>query len=356
VTKVYNYGDNLLKKFPDIKQRLAEGRMIPHEVEIHPPPIGEAPCWLRCKHCFTQTKFEQEEKIPKDRLIEIIHQIGEGSPKTGEKPEKIILVGFRTDPLNSLAIEGAVQAVKDKGMALGVATKGLRISNELANLLTKRNERGDYITFSIDAGNSATYNEVHGVGHSTARLYERVLANICRLVEYRSRHQSPLKIRATYLLTDDNANSQVLQFIEDFLSIGVDTVRFSVPIVPKMGSQDRETWHYPLSEERLQEVEKLILPRVEEDKRVIYLDFEGNTEKVMPCYHRWIAPAVGYDGYLYPCCLVSSQEFDDLRIADLKETDFWDAYYSDIRLCFANVNCQCSRPSADMNLAVKRKM
>lgn len=354
---VYSYGENVCEKFADIPRRIKTGSLIPHQVEIHPPPRGKELCWLRCKHCYTQTDLGESQRISGERLVEILDEISQGSPRTGERPEKIILSGFRTDPLNSDIIGNVVEASKQAGFVTGVHTKGLRMTEELIEKLTSNSHTGDYISFSVDAGNNSTYNKVHGVRNPQARLYEQVRENIQRLMDGIRSSNSNLQVRATYLLTNENCDQQVLDFIEQFRELCVHTMRFSVPILPTMGLQERVSEFPKVSVHDLADFEQRFHAMEREDRNdLVYLEFGGNTKKTLPCWSRWLLPTVGYDGHLYPCCLVASQEFEALRIADLTKEKFWDSYYKQVALDFHGTNCQCDRKAAEIHQAVSSRL
>jgi MoaA/NifB/PqqE/SkfB family radical SAM enzyme len=353
---IYSYGETVLSKFPNLAERVESNTLIPHQVEIHPPPITRDLCWLRCKHCYTQTELDEIGRISSRRLVEIIEEISNGSPRTKERPEKIIISGFRTDPLNSSTILDVLKASKRGQFVTGVHTKGLKLTDELIDELVRDSLEDDYISFSIDAGNNATYNSVHGVKSFNARLYDRVRQNIERLMARVRTSGSDLKVRVTYLLTNENVDQQVSDFISHFVDSGVHTVRFSVPIFPTMGLQERVSdfpkmsiYDFNLFEEQFYELKK-------DGDNLVYLKFDSNPQGVMPCWSRWLLPTVGYDGYLYPCCLVSSEEFRSLRIEDLKEVGFWDAYHRQVDLNFGTSGCQCDRKAAEIHNVVNSRL
>lgn len=352
MTKLYSYGEPILERFPDLKERIKLDRVIPHQVEIHPPPKGENLCWLRCKHCYTQTDIDERERISSNRLVEIIEEISKGSSRTTEKPEKLIISGFRTDPLNSSTIDAVLETSKKGGFVTGVHTKGLVLSDALIDALTDDGLEEDYISFSVDAGNSQTYNLVHGVKNPRAKLYERVRENVSRLTERIRSSGSNLKIRVTYLLTRENCDQQVLDFIKHFNDLGVHTIRFSAPILPTMGEQRRDDDFPKISIYDLRVFEERFYGLKTEGDNLVYLKFEHNPHRVQPCWSRWLLPTIGYDGYLYPCCLVASKEFESLRIADLKEVGFWEGYYKRASLDFSVAKCQCDRATVEIHQAV----
>jgi hypothetical protein len=47
----------------------------------------------------------------------------------------------------------------------------------------------------------------------------------------------------------------------------------------------------------------------------------------LPCFARFIYPAIAYDGYLSNCSQSAAPHFRDMSLADLNKIDFWDAFY-----------------------------
>lgn len=260
---------------------------------------------------------------------------------------------METDPLNSGAVDAVVAAVKDAGLELGIHTKGLKLPPALIDGLVAGNTCADYVSFSIDAGTSPTYNLVHGLdGHRTS-LYETVKRNVRHLVTARNAAGSLLKVRATSLITGQNATlDEVTRCMDDFVALGIDSLRFSVPIVARMAERDERGRFPQVAPADLAAIEREIAARNAHDHRIVFQRFDANTRRTLPCYTRWLMPTIGYDGYLYPCCLVATAEFASLRIGDLKAADFWSTYHSERSLPYAHANCQCERKAEGINRSV----
>lgn len=352
--KVYEYKSKIFRKCPDLIQRIKDRNFYPLKVEIHLPPKTKELCWLKCKHCYTQGDINENQKISEQRVIELINEISNGSPINNKKPYQIILSGFRTDPLNSNYFDSVLKYSIEKNFSFGVHTKGIVLSEESIDNLIHGNSEEDYISFSMDAGDNKTYNLVHDIKNPKSLVFSRVVRNIEKLVNEKEKINSNLNIRATYLLTNENSGDSVDSFIKIFSDIGVDTIRFSVPIYPKMGNQDRKTIHEEISEKKLKELEDFFLNIKKENEKIVYLDFPSSSERVLPCFTRHIFPTIGYEGYLYPCCSVASKEFEILRIADLKEQSFWESFYKIKYLDYISANCQCDRNSSETNKEIFR--
>ncbi|MBU2561356.1 MAG: radical SAM protein [Nanoarchaeota archaeon] len=352
----YAYSDNLLDAFPDLEGRLASGRVVPYQVELHPAPSGRELCWLKCSHCYMQGDIDDAERVSGERLVDVIDDLSKGSPRTGERPKQLVISGFRTDPLNSASFVKIFRAAKERGFATGLHTKGLVLGEEAIRALAEESIQGDYMTFSVDAGDNSTYASVHDA-NGQSRLYNHVVENVRKLVESVRKRHSPLRIQATYLLTEENCGASVESFVKTFLDMGMDSLRFSVPILPTMAHQSRDSDFPSISDQALsgfKERFKGLSRRFGE--RLVYLRFEKRTRRTLPCYSRWLYPTVGFDGNLYPCCLTASKEFSAVRIADLKKEDFWGAYYRALPLDFTAADCQCDRKSEEVNLVLRQRM
>ncbi|MGH8549932.1 MAG: radical SAM protein [Methylococcales bacterium] len=332
----YEYTREIVNLYPDVSERWCQGTLVPAQVEIHLPPRSKRLCWLQCPHCYTHGGLVQGETIDANRIVALVRQIAAGSPKTGEGPRKIILSGVETDPMNSSAIHEVVAAVKTEGLALGIHTKGLKMDPALIARLVNDNTAEDYISFSIDAGDSQTYNLVHGIPQSEALLYEIVKRNVERLVAARNASGARLSIRATYLITGQNAGlDQAARFIDDFTAIGVDSLRFSVPIVPKMGQRD-ESGRFPqIAPDELGKIEQRLAARKQDNARIVYQKFDANTRRTLPCFTRWLMPAIGYDGYLYPVSVLHRGYSGVYGLADrrLKGAGFLGCLIIRIEIC-----------------------
>ena len=47
----------------------------------------------------------------------------------------------------------------------------------------------------------------------------------------------------------------------------------------------------------------------------------------LPCFARFVFPAISYDGFLSNCSQSGAVHFRDMSLGDLSKINFWDAYY-----------------------------
>jgi len=50
--------------------------------------------------------------------------------------------------------------------------------------------------------------------------------------------------------------------------------------------------------------------------------------RTLPCFSRFIYPAISYDGYLSNCSQSAATHFKDMALGNLHTQEFWDAFYN----------------------------
>jgi len=259
-------------------------------------------------------------------------------------------------------IENLISVVKDHKIIYGIHTKLLQIQDRLIDLLVTGGREGeDYISISLDAGDSATYNQVHSIPRGN--VFEKVLDNIRRIAQAGKRGLP--KIVATYLLDDNNSDEETLsKVIERCSQIGVEYLRFSIPQLPYCSNGDGD--YGLISMKKLSDAREFIQKQQKVNSaplEILFTDFPhesitfGLKKRVLPCHARWMFPAIGIDGFLYPCCQVATEEFKELRIADLSKVGFWDSFYAyeyqKDRMFMLNSNCKCDRKALEVNTKLR---
>ena len=70
----------------------------------------------------------------------------------------------------------------------------------------------------------------------------------------------------------------------------------------------------------------------------------------MPCFARFVHPAIGFDGQLYHCSESSSPNFSSMSLGNLQDRGFWESYYDydleKIKDAFSEMEknaCMCDR-------------
>lgn len=347
----YRYAENLLRRWPDLARRFAAGTVVPDQIEVQLPPRGRRLCWLACPFCYRETGRHADcPLLSASRAVELIEEIGEGHPRTGERPCRIVFSGVSTDPLNSRCIDSSVGAVRRCGLGLGIHTRMINLSNELIGQVVQA-KRGDYVSISLDAGTDAVFNRCHGV-RGGGPVLSRILGNVERLTRARDETALPLTIIGTYLLLDGNTDpAEIRTFARVLLGdIGFDLVRFSEPYVPNRFATGAE---FPSAgADHLARARECIAALQEEyGGKVTLLEFTRH-DRCLPCVTRWLQPVIGYDGYLYPCSQTSVPDFAELRVGDLATSGFWEAYSRVRSLDPGRAACLCDRKGFEINSAL----
>ncbi len=367
---IYRYGEWILSPFGEqVIDRIQGHTILPHHVEIHTPPKTKKLCWLQCSWCYGKYhRVNQETRVSPNRLLDIVSEICKDSHFAAQSASRIVFSGIMTDPLNSDAslLQSLIRTVKGNSIVYGLHSKFISLSNPIREVIVHGGRAGeDYLSISLDAGTSDTYNKVHHL--SGGSTFQRVLSNIQKITNIAS--SGLPKIIVTYLLQEANANTRdIIEAIRWCRDLGVPFIRFSTPQVQYQsnGRSDYST----ATQAQLGEAEEIILecqtamaPR----PQIILLPINPRRPIVPPsedksycCHSRWLFPAVGFDGFLYTCCQVASVEFKGLRIADLNTSSFWDAYYRyqypGDALLPARFPCQCDRKALDVNARLTRAL
>lgn len=321
----FNSADKLLEE-------VRNKTIVPRQVEVQPGRLtGRALCWMPCPYCYGGSSENNSDRLSPDRYLEIIRQTASG-PHGGVS--KLIFAGYATDPLNYEHIDDLIEVAIQNGQAVGVHSKLIKVSDHLIGQLTKiENSDGNYITVSVDAGSSQAYNSTHGLPNG-AKLYGKVLENIRRLVTARNEHNAKLDISANYLITLSNAsNEEAENAIRDLTEAGVDSIRFSFPQIPR-GFQSTKGTIIPTRKD-VRSIYNRLQPLMQSysgnKASVVLLDVDGDREisewRTLPCFARFIYPAISYDGFLSNCSQSAAPHFRDMALGDLKQRDFWEAYY-----------------------------
>lgn len=344
----YSYQSKYYGDVNELKNSILKKTILPYQVEVQPGPMSGDICWLKCPYCYGNTAQDLGERITPERYVDIMTQIAEGGVK------KVIFAGYATDPLLYEHIEDIVQVALNYNQIFGFHTKAINISDRLVKQITQPSIAPlSYFSISVDAGNNETYNKVHGVPQSQAKLYDKVIANIRRLVEGRCEMNTPLDISATYLLNPLNSSTQeVLKSIHDLREIGVDLIRFTFPQVPRGYSVSTNDPNIP-SHEQITEYMKRLRPLIEKENdnrcQVLILDLDSmhdvyQVPRSLPCFARYIFPSIGFDGWLSHCSESAAPHFRNLAMGNLQTQDFWEVFYNyDVDDFKREVNGACSK-------------
>jgi MoaA/NifB/PqqE/SkfB family radical SAM enzyme len=361
--KKYNFKSDYIEDFKVFRNEIIKKEIIPYQVEFQAPPRGKKICWLECPYCYGLSADNNGERLSKERGLEILKQIIGGGVK------KIIFAGYATDPLNCDYIGELLDLTISNKAIFGFNTKALKISDTFFNAL-KNNKIPDssYISLSVDAGSNETYNLIHDVKAKKVKIYDQVLKNAKKLGEIKKENYFDLS--AAYLVNINSANvNDYENFINDFMGVGCNVLRFSFPQPPKDIKTEKGV--VPTQEEinfYISDLNKLKKKYENENCLIIITNPDGehdiyNKPRTLPCYARYLFPTVGFDGWLYNCSQSSSPNFRSTALGNLNIDDFWKLFYNYdsqnldnfMSVCnkkIGNSGCRCDRKEHIVNQSV----
>lgn len=316
----------------ELVEKILAKTVVPYQVEVQPGRIkGRELCWMPCSYCYGGSSENTGERLTPERYVDIVNQTASGPHG---RVDKMIFAGYATDPLNYEFIDDLMDTSRALNQVMGVHSKLLRISDRLVDVLTRPGNRDtNYVTVSVDAGNSESYNASHSI-KTKANLYDKVVENIARLARSRNERGVPLDLATNYLVTRVNNDSAVVEKgIRDLIGAGVDSVRFSFPQVPR--GHENETGTIVPTRREVVEITARLKPVIDsfagEKTKVVLMDYDGeqgiSDRRTLPCFARFIYPAIAYDGYLSNCSQSGAPHFRDMALGNMQTRDFWDAFY-----------------------------
>jgi uncharacterized Fe-S cluster-containing radical SAM superfamily protein len=324
-TKYFKSSEELIKK-------IINKTVVPYQLEVQPGRIkGKKICWMPCSYCYGGSSENDGQRLQPERYIDILDQTNNGPHGS---INKIIYAGYATDPLNYEHIDGLIEKSINFGQVIGIHSKLIKISDNLVNLLTSSKiVDTSYLTVSVDGGDDKSYNMAHSLT-ANVKVYNRVIENIKKITSNAKNNLIKLDISSNYLVTNVNCSKdEVSKGIDNLIEAGVDSIRFSFPQLPR-GTNTHEGTIIP-NREQVKKIYSDIKPVIDQYKngktKVILIDYDAenqiNESRTLPCFSRFIYPAISYDGYLSNCSQSAATHFKDMSLGNLQNIDFWDAFY-----------------------------
>jgi len=298
----------------------------PYEVLIHP----SSSCNLRCQWCigehvpsenldkpnvfFSSDGSEKRSEMdiqnsladPKNMLkvlqsiidyketVQIKSNTGIESYTFGI--EAVSFSGLIGEPLSSKAsvIQG-IHLLADHGIRVGLFTNATLFDDNVITALL----RADYVLVSLDAATAKTYADLKFSGSMHGyRMYEKVIANVKKLILQKNIHNSKLAVNCSFILYPENY-FEVYEAAKLAKSLGINYFRIKQD---NSGSKR-------LSVDQIAEVKELILLAQTEldskDFKIITLHKDLSIEETQrvftTCQITDLMAAIGSDGHMYPC-------------------------------------------------------
>ena len=309
----YNYFDDFIKK-------LIICNAAPIQVELQP---GVGCGGYNCKFCYGYgQELAKGSELTQEDYFRLLDDI--------KKTVKFItLAGIKSDPLNNPHAYDIIQRIKENGFRLGIHTKGLLLNQNISNLLNANTAFGDFITFSIDASDSAVYNDLHGLPPK-ANFFAKVHENIKHLYERKKLTKSDLNVNVSYLFFKKNSlKEQIGKFVEMFGDIS-DAIRFSMPQIPNKAGKKP---NYYLSSSKEMQKTVASLQKKYPHKKIFFLDFADDAHETdfKYCYAQRFLAVIDHCGYVYPCPQITTMPFNQITYGNIKNKGFWEIWNSDNR-------------------------
>jgi len=194
---------------------------------------------------------------------------------------------------------------------LAIVTNGASLNEQIQ----RRLKNLKWIRFSADAITKETHSKVHRVPES---VFSIVIKHIKEIVE---RKTEDCKVGVSFVITKQNYH-EIEQAAHFYKDLGVDNIRFTFTYDPEGEGQ--------LTPEETRTAERSInqARNVEDEYFKVFgtmrrLEFysQPNTDFHF-CGYQFFTWAIGYDGVVYPCCIMKYHKgfaLGDLRELSLKE-------------------------------------
>ena len=338
----YDYFNELIRK-------LIESNTYPLQIELHP---GSSCQGFNCTYCYGKGQYLTKGfGLTEEDYAKLIKDLS-------HKINFLTLSGISSDPLTNPNIHYIVKQIKNNNLRVGIHTKGLLLNYELSELLNINTAYGDFITFGIDASNSKIYNLLHGLP-SHSNIFNIVKHNIESLFNLKLNYSSDLNINISYLLFTNNSSfDQLCDFVKLFSPIS-DRIKFSFPQIPNVSSVLPSFY----IKDRFSDIEKKVkkVQDVYPNSNIQMVSFSDSKHQTSfsTCNAMRFQAVIDFNGYIFPCPQVATNDFKNLSYGNIRENNFWDIWNSEkrIKLLHTNVTdlgCRiCDRKDENINIELE---
>lgn len=272
----------LLSKTGEIFQKVDQKLdPYPYCIEIYPTDI----CNQRCQYCFHGgLGFGEQRNIKKFMQVEDYAVLFK---EMTDLNINILSIAGGGEPFMFSNIIDVIDQAIANNLRVRIVTNGNFISPKAIDKILQCEE----IRFSVDTPDPETYSKIRKV---PARLHQRTLDNIARLVEAKKQRGSNVDIGATCIIGPNNA-TQLGEFSDLMLGqLGIDKVVFKYDIYGEFAADESSRAEV---NNQLNAAKERYRDKVE--IRPGLPDFQTG----LPCIVSYFKTAINPYGELYSCCL-----------------------------------------------------
>lgn len=301
-----------------VRNKITTGNFkVPEKIQVDP----EGSCPQKCSFCsyrsagwidmeyYTPEWFDgkHERIVPgKSGLsLEVMLRLCDSIKSMGIKETEITGGG---EPMVYPYITQMLTSLKNSSTQISLVTNGTNLRKLTPQLI---GDNFSWLRISINAATRETYKVVHGVD-----MFERVMSDV---QQFKERFPS-IKTYVSYCIIPRNME-EIVTATSQAKSIGLDGIKFNAVYTPSGDG---------LLTERQAEQVKEYLQQSEamaDDKFIVKNSFwkrdkYGINDSFDLCNFAHFMVAVGYNGKVYPCCIVKNRtgyEYGDLNKQNLEE-------------------------------------
>lgn len=221
-------------------------------------------------------------------------------------------------------IKDFLQECAYHNIEIGLVTNGVAFTSGVREVM--RRDKLKWVRFSVDAITPSVYSSVH---RTSAGAFSGLLRNIQELIAWRD--DSVTLIGISFVITKHNY-IQIAEAATFFKQLGVDSIRYTFTFDPNGdGALDPSQRQAALEALRLAEHETCDTFHVFGVNRLDVYSRPNNDFST--CGHQHFVWAIGYNGKVYPCCIMKYHE--GYEIGDLTKQTLKEVVFSDARREFA---------------------
>ena len=305
---VFDYADHFIAQLTRLHDPAR-----PMQVELHPGLHCDR---YQCPHCFGHGQRPLAGcTLTADEVDAALAEVMDSDPL-------IVMSGITTEPLTHPDAARIIHVIRARNLRLGLYTKGLRFDAACIDALLQ----GDaecFITFSLDAFNSADYQTLHAIrsggagrGQGTAgeNYFDQVCANIRALYEEKRRRGHHTQVRIAILLFRESIDDRLERNLEPLTEMA-DLVRVAI-------AQDRNDGGRVanLPEDREALLAKLAARMHGNPKIRVLTDTAApvRDESFNRCHTQRFQVTIDKSGNLYPCPQVAVAPYGHLAYGNLR--------------------------------------